>query len=695
MHTVVIQLQDQPQDWHLVEPFFYKGRSSGQLSFFKIEKPESYDQLYIDINRHLSQERISNWQVIVLMYVPTMSHGQMSMTKQYQLLSKKLIEPFEEQKFTPENVVFIVLDPLKRDSANAPEDDGSHTFWQLDNFGYYTDRSKITFRHNMFVKEELNQLDEVWGNGIDLKKAGLLQKPDPAYLEMIHEKKQRVLQVLDEIIDEKKQYAKEFAKENNHEVLSEEWLNDIYDLFVERLNNLLSPTLSLSLANYKPSEQLRTILKEKNSLLAVIEKLRIVRQDFLGYTVEKRTNALVAVALFINRLATETEMVNRIAKGTISELEGVLNNENFSEMLVSYYSCLQAAKVKIESKIFERQTVKKNKFEEVKAPPFSADPLKHGDTTDAEFKLQKRLTFLDEWQNEVDTVSAHLESGQKEIVDQAKAGWKSLDVSKRRTLTAEGEEVEIQDYLEELETKVENLYVELDELAPKENQEQSKWKNFIEKKGFHLNIFLKACPTNLQIGLGLLFAILFLLGPHLYTLNWQSTHFRENWLDYTLIPIIFIGTILMITFILKVKMEKPINKLLETVRNKRNHLFEEQKATHSKYNRYLNKLYELYRVRQQYLTVKQQYETEKQQNYYYRYHQSRIDEFIDSCEHFMSNLGLVKMADVKRFYEFFEAKFSPDKDVVDNPIYSPFECQTLKVQDAFDPKLNKDQVYPL
>ncbi len=695
MHTVVIQMQDQPQDWHLVEPFFYKGRSSGQLSFFKIDKTDHYDQLYVDINRHLSQERISQWQVIVVMYVPTISHGQISITNQFKLFSKNVLTPFSDQEFNPDNIIFVVLDPLKRNTSNAPEDNGAHSFWQIDNFGYYPISEKLLFAHNMFVQEELEQLDEVWGNGIDLKKAGLLEKPDPAYYEMIIEKKKRVLETLKSFVEEKKQFAINSSDGSDPEFLTVGMLEDIYELFEKRLEKLIEPPLSQSLITYSPSQQLANILKEKNSLLSVIENMKLVRQDFLGYTVEKRTNALISVALFISQLASDKELVNQIPKGTISELKALINKEKLSDMLTNYYSCLKAAKMKIESKIFERQSVKKNKFEDVKAPPYSAGSLEDEDIKPIQFKMQKRLTFMDEWQNDVDHVSNLIEANQHKIIEQAKSGWRSLDINKRSKLNAVGEEVEIHDYLEGLKDKVQRLYIELGELEPGGDKEQSKWKRFIEKKGFDLNFFVKACPTTFQAVLGFLIVFLFLLGPHLYTLNWQSQHFRDHWLDYTIIPLVFTGAILLVCLILKRSMEKPIKQILESVRNRRGHLFEQQKVTQSKYNHYLNKLYELYRVRQQYLSVKQQYEIEKRQNYYYRYHQSRIDEFIDSCEHFMSQLGLMKMTDEKRFNEFFEAKFAPHKDVVENPIYSPLDCHSAKIEDTFQPKLIKDQVYPL
>ncbi|MGD6776930.1 hypothetical protein [Sutcliffiella horikoshii] len=679
MHTIVIQLQDVPQDWHLIEPFFYKVQSAGQLSIFQVEEGKNgsgFDKLYHEITHHMSQMRVSKWQAVVLTTVPCPRLNTKRLTCLLKEMREKFFRQFIEHELPPRAVAFLMLDPIKRTSNFAPDDGDSNPYWQLDNEGYYFDEMTVRHPANMFVQRELEELDATWGNQLNLTEAGRIDRPDPAFISVLVEKINRVSGRFIEIIRDKKELLKQDTIIGEQLTLPQ--LESLEASFLQLLQRKKIPPLAEDLADFAPSAILKELLKEKLSIQSSIGDYRIIRQTSAIYSVEKRTTALVNIALFLNAVAFKDHILSQISPGGIFELEVVLRSGKLEEMLSGYDSSLHAARTKIESKLLDRQGMTHNRFEEVQVQPYSTEPLKENEGLLAPvFKIRNQATYMLEWEKYMDGVSAELEKRERDMISGARAGAKKIQQLKRRKSVLEDEKVEITEYLEELKDKVDTLYAELDENEPGQSIETKEWEKHERVANFYMEIHSKACPTKKQVAIAMGVSGLMLLAPQLFSLEWSTIDFRNNWLSYSIVPAGMLFGVLAIGFLVKAYMLKPVERLSKNSEDKRKNLLQSQQESHRKYNNYLNKMYELYRTRQYYETVKAHYDQIKQENHQLRYHQSRVDEFLDTCGRLINNLGLSPKLN-KEYHDFFETKFKPEVDVSESPIYSPFDCQIEK-----------------
>ncbi|WP_226682802.1 hypothetical protein [Sutcliffiella horikoshii] len=676
MHTIVIQLQDVPQDWHLIEPFFYKVQSAGQLSIYQVEDGNSYDKLYHEITHHMSQFRVTKWQAVVLTTVPCAKLNTKRLTCLLQEMREKFFRQFIEHELPPRTVAFLMLDPIKRTANFAPDDGESNPYWQLDNEGYYFDEIPVSHPANMFVQRELEELDATWGNQLNLTEAGRIDRPDPAFISVLVEKINRVSGKFIEIIREKKEML---YRENIHgEKLMLAELESLEASFLQLLQRKKIPPLVEELANFAPSAILKELLKERLSIQSAIGDYRIIRQTSAIYSVEKRTTALINIALFLNAVAFKEHILSQISPGGIFELEVVLRSGKLEEMLSGYDSSLHAARTKIESKLLDRQELTHNRFEEVQVQPYSTEPLKDNEDLSAPiFKISNQETYMLEWERYMNGVSAELKNREKDMISGARAGAKKIQQLKRRKSVLDEEKVEITEYLEELKDKVDTLYAELDENEPGQSVEAKEWEKHEKVANFYMEIYSRACPTKKQVAIAMGVSGLMLLAPQLFSLDWSTIDFRNNWLSYSIVPGGLLFGVFAIGFLVKSYMLRPVERLSKKSEDKRKELLQSQQESHRKYNNYLNKMYELYRTRQYYETVKAHYERIKRENHQLRYHQSRVDEFLDTCGRLIKNLGLSPKLN-KEYHDFFETKFKSDVDVSQSPIYSPFDCQIEK-----------------
>ena len=455
MHTVVIHLQDPPQDWHLIDPFFYKVQASGHMSIFHVTRDENkvdFYRLFTEVMHHLSRMRISSWQAIFLSSVSSSPSNKKRVTRQLLQLKEELFSLFEEQELPPESVSLLLLDPLKRNSTFAPEEIDSQIFWQLDNKGYLfldNDSEDSKAYSNMFTKSNLEELDASWGNRVSLKDAGLHEKPDATFLQLLEEKKERTFKKWKELVQNKKECL---AKEKDYieEHLSLKQLNEIDKAFRLQLKEITTPPFknNSELHDYLPSNTIKALLKEVVSLSSTIHGFRVFRQTSAIYSVEKRTSALLSVAYFLNAVSIHHDIISHIPEGTIHELEVELNNEELAKLFTHYDSTLHAAKVKLENKLLERQTLTHKKYEEVKATPHTTSPLKETNIKPEPFSIARQKTFMNDWDIYIKLVEEDLAKREELMLTEAKSGAKKIQLIKRRKPVQEGEEVEIRNYIE-------------------------------------------------------------------------------------------------------------------------------------------------------------------------------------------------------------------------------------------------------
>jgi len=677
MHTILIHLHEPPNDWHLIEPLFYRAQASQKLSIISCfeQKSGRFPDLFQEIVHQLYQLRITNWHAVFLMNTEYIGNKSKRLVTQIKQLKEELLNLLDEHDFSPVSTTFLLIDPLKRNVNFMPENENYLPSWKLDNYGYFFDVFDQPFNSSQFFQNDLQELDHIWTkNPLSLRDAGRMDHPSEEFLRKLEDIKVDVLDQINNTIVYKKKYLEENKDNLPKDCIKVPELEEIELHFKETLEEVIKPPFTPDFEQFKPSFILEEYFKNHFSLTAVISNYRILRISSSMYSVEKRTSTLISIAFFINLLTEQEGVLNKIPKGSMYFLEIDMNMDKLSKMLSSYYSSLYAAQSKLETKLLSRQEVMVHKFESIKANPYSIDPLTTSkNQVPIKFNVRMKNIFLSDWQNYLHQVEEELYLREHQLQENARKGYRKIEITKRSEPLRIADEVELSNYLEELKMEIDNLYTELDANEPGVTSLSEIWKEDSKEAMFNMDLYLKATPTPIKVLLSFVSACLIILIPHLYSLDWTKSDFESQWTSYLLSPLLMIIVIFIFGYFQREKIVKPIKLLINETETRKKELLNQQNKLHQKYNKYMNTIYRLFRTRQYYNVVLEEYERIKKENYLLRFHQSKINEYINQCTLLMHNLKISYQKNKQIYYDYFDAKFNPELDVINNLIYSPFE----------------------
>jgi hypothetical protein len=688
MRSVVIHIKKKPQEWHLVESLFYKVQASKQLIFLEIGQNdyyENWEQLYRQVLSYILQNRFDHWQLILLNNNELTSQNRTSLARELHLVKEKLLNPLSEKGVIPSRRILLTLDGLKRKADNSPVDVRNHLFWQIDNFGYIND-THVENNKNLFLEDEILSIDQGWGALVNLKDAGLMEDPNKIFMEDLQKRKILVKGILRKLILEKKKNTEEILSESkscHNYLLTSEMLTTIHVEFCEQLDIMCNPPFSYNLSTFLPSNLLKTILKENIGVSSVISDFLLIRKTNSEYSPFQKIRALLEYAFLLNAIVLKPEVIDRVGNGFSYEVEMVLREEEIKQMYANYYTCLQVAKEKIENRNLGQEHFMTKKFAEINALPYSAEPLDDNGKASPTFTSKTNRNFLHEWNLYLGDVEIELKARADLSLESAKEGIKVLAVTKRQKQDHFLQEtVNMNEYSENLIKTKNQIQSELDDVAPSLTKVVEKWKKTYPALKQRMVSLLKSLPSQNIMITAFMIAFFSILIPYLSSsIQINSPNNVTSILRYMIIPSLLLCVILFLCFITYRNLIKPITMLTLETSSIQKSLANEQILAHSKYNDYLNKIYKLFRIRNQYREIEEKASQQKEINILYRWHQGEINNHISILNQLMDSLQIgVQLDNKEKCISFFNTSFNVKSNVDKNPIYSPLDCQFENVQ---------------
>jgi hypothetical protein len=680
MHSVVIHIKKKPQEWHLVESLFYKVQANKQLLFLEFLEYENWDQVYKQVQTYILQNRFEHWQLILLNNNELNQENLNSLTREIHLIKDKLLKRLSEKGIAPSRRILLTLDGVKRNADYSPIIEKNHYQWQMDNFGYINHEFTLGGNYgNVFLEKEIHSIDEEWGGRVNLKDAGIMDNPTEKFLEELNQKSEKVQQSLQTLICAKKRMVEQnylIKYQLYYELHTTEELNTIYEEFCQQLEEMCSPPFSYHLSTFLPSNLLKTILKENIGVPSVIGDFLLIRKAISEYSPFQKIRALMGYAFLLNAIVLKPEVIDRVGNGLSFEVEVVLREEEIREMYSNYYVCLQVAKEKIENRNMGQDHFMVNKFAEINALPYSTDPLDEMGINSPEFKFKNRRTYLHDWKHYLEDIEISFQNRELLSLDSAKDGIKVLALTKRQKVDHFLQElVNINEYSQSIRKSKNQIQSELSEAAPSLSAARLKWKRSYPKYKKRMELLVKSLPTQNILITSSIIAFISIIIPYLSNTTELPIQ-NSNFLRYFLIPAVLIGFISCICFISYKRLLKPIILLTEEAQSLKKALSDEQMVSHSKYNDYLNNIYKLFRLRNQFRELEGKSVLQKEENVLYRWHQGEINNHITLLNQLMAALDISIHYDNKdKCLTYFNTIFDVNKNVYKNPIYSPLDCQ--------------------
>ncbi|MHC0035594.1 hypothetical protein [Pseudoneobacillus sp. C159] len=680
MHSIVIHLNSKPREWHLVEPLFYKVLASKQLVFIESFNYEDWDQVYKQVVSFILFNRLEHWQLILLNNHEQNKENPNSLTRELQFIKEKFLNRLTKKGIEPQRKILLTLDGLKRNADYSPIIIKNHYQWQMDIYGYI----KHPLNHrgsfgNAFLDNEILSIDLVWGEKVNLKDAGIMDKPSERFLADLSKRRTNVEELLLNLIREKKEIAIRnhlIRDDFYYELHSCEILETIYEEFCQQLGELCTPPFSYHLNTFLPSNLLKTIIQENIGISSVIGDFLFIRKSVSEVSPFQKTHSLLEYVFLLNAICIKPEVIDRVRNGLFFEVEVVLREEEFKQMYSNYYVCLQMAKEKIDNRNLGQEHYMTNKFAEINSLPYTTKPLEEIVIEKPVFQFKSRRVFLQDWKRFLEYIESSLKNREEISLQSAKEGVKILSFTKRQKHDHYLEElVNIKDYSLALQTKKHQLQADIDEIAPSLSSSRLHWTQALPTFSRKMETLVKALPTQNILIISWIIAFMSLLIPYLSTES-QLEMQNVNLLLIVVFPGFLIAMVSLICYFTYRSLLKPINSIVEEALLVQKELADDQNLTHAEYNDYLNAIYKLFRIRKQFQEIEIKAVQQKEKNVLYRWHQGEIIHHLTLLRQLLDSLEMeTNYDDKEKGISFFQTFFDVEKNVYQNPIYSPLECQ--------------------
>jgi hypothetical protein len=680
MHSIVIHLKSRPQEWHLVEPLFYKVQASKQLLFIEFLAYENWNHVYKQIVSHLHANRIEYWQLILLNNQERNLEYPDTLTREISILKDQLLQRLADKGMAPQRNILLTLDGMKRKADYSPVIQKNYYQWQMDNFGYLKVDSSLGWNFgNAFLESEILSIDHAWGGLVNLKEAGLMDDPTESFKGELSIRRKKVEDLLADMILNKKQLSVQnhLVKDcSYYELHSYKVLETIFEEFCLQLGEMCTPPFSYHLSTFLPSNLLKTIIKENIGISSVSGEFLFIRKVISEVSPFQKIRSLLEYAFLLNAICLKPEVIERVRNGSFFEVEVLLREKEFREMYSNYYVCLQVAKEKINTRNLGQEHFMTNKYAEITALPYTTKPLEELTVEKPLFQFKGRRTFLLEWQRFLEEVEINLKKREVTSLQSAKEGVRILSFSKRQKQDHFLEEqVDIYEYSQNLRSKKNQLQADIDKVSPSLSGTRLLWSKGVTGYIGRMESLVKALPTPNILIITLLIALVSLLIPYLSTATSVDLE-SSNLLKYGGIPIALLGMVSLLMFYTYKSLLKPITQLVEETLSVTKELVDEQSLSHAQYNEYLNGIYQLFRIRKQFQELESKAASQKEINILYRWHQGEVHHHLTVLVQLLDALDLeIDFEKKEKAISFFQTSFDVQNNVYQNPIYSPQECQ--------------------
>jgi hypothetical protein len=682
MHSIVIHFGKKYEDWHLVEPFFYKQQNNKEITFYWEEESSSqpFHSLLVDrMIEELDRLRIKDWQLIILLNLSDERNRLLRLTTQLSEIRRELLVPLKNKGFYPFQTILHLVDMIKRDSNYAPKEEGLRRCWELDHFGYLVTDQEGYGSGNAFTKQDMTQLDEEWGETLQLQDI-VLDQPDKDFILSLEDKCERVKSRLKQVIYRKCKLLVNREMDPAHDNwITFKQLEIVLEDFEKKLEQICTRPLTQSLTSFTPSKELSSSLKFHVGIQSEIGDIRIIRKEMDHSSRRDRFKGYLELTYFLLTISHHPKLIERMEKGSTSMIQVTLNEERLEKLLANFFISLLKAKRQIEDQLLLQNQYHTNRFRDDQFSPYpSAAIEKKRDFKQPHLKSSKiTYKFFDQWEEELYKAETILKNRERELLENSREAIKKLNVLKRKNEFLEEEEsIEINDYKQELIQKIGLVHQEVIHSAPSLSEAVSNWKDHVAGAKKKMHFLLQMVPNQRQyLTMSLLIFIILLL-PFLHM--WLTNNSQSGRPMYFAIVM---GVILSVTYVgyffTKRCSHLPVWKFQEETYVFTEKIYQLQVDSQHQYNHYLNHLFKLFSLRKYHEKVSAIGEEKKEQNLLHRYHLIKLEEFVQMTNRLFHILQMNKeQFPMKQDIRVPAIKY--EKSVIENPIYSPFQQQGLQ-----------------
>lgn len=686
MHTIIVHFGKKYEDWHLIEPFFYKLQNHKQLTFYWEEGTNVPNPLFLSLVErmieYLDRHRIKDWQLIILLNLNDERNRLFRLTTQLANIKSNLLYPLRDKGFYPLQTVLHLVDMIKRNSDYSPKEDGLlRRYWELDQYGYINPGQNQPNIGNAFTLSEIRQLDSEWGEAVNLQGV-TIDQPSEEFLEALLEKSTRVTNYLTELYHKKRALYKNNRNRNDSDDwLSLDQLEAVYNDFIIKMTNVCTYPLKPTLMTFVPSKELSNSFKYHISIQSEIGDIRLIRQEITQSSHRERIKGYLELSYFILTVSHHPNLIDRIDKGSSNVIKVTLEEDRIEKLLKNYFVTLLKAKRQLEEQLVTDNQFHTYRLQEDEFTPYTASSLEKVEKGKLLPKIPKiTRNFFDQWQDKLFKVEMNLSEREKELVRTSRAAIKKLNVLKRKNDFLEEEElVEINEYKQDLLQQIGVAHQQVIDSAPSLAEAVVYWRKHVVGAKKKMDFLLQCLPNQRQLGV-VSFLILFaLMFPYLHTWVYSSS---RQWGYYGLVITLMVVLYTFSGYLLtKKKSHKPIGSFQDETRAFAEKMQQLQTDSQHKYNDYLNSLFQLFSLRKYVEKITAIGEIKKESNMLLRYHLIKVEEFIQVSNRLLHILQIDKEMPLEKNESRVPA-IKYDKGVIDNPIYSPFQQQGLLDQDG-------------
>jgi hypothetical protein len=686
MHTVVIHFGKKYEDWHLVEPFFYKLQTQKQLTFYWEEEAISSQPLFLSLVdrmvEYLDRHRIKDWQLIILLNLNDQRNRQKRLTTQLSEIKVNLLYELKDKGFYPLQILIHLVDMIKRNSAYAPTDEVLRRYWELDHYGFIQTDQDGPLTGNAFTLKEIKELDKEWGEAVKLQNVEV-DTPSQEFVDKLREKCARVTAILDIFTIQKRgHFEKDGDIKESDDWMTIDQIQAIYEDFLNKMSSFCTPPLKTSLTTFTPSKELSDSLKYHVGIQREMGDIRLVRQEIVQGSHRERIKGYLELTYFILTVSHHPNLIDRIDKGSSNVIHVTLEEDRLEKLLKNYYVSLVKAKRQLEEQLITDNQYHTNRLREEESLPYTAKSLEKIEKGKLLPKIPKITpSFFDQWQDRLFQVETNLSNREKELVRSSREAIKRLNVLKRKNDFQDQEElVEINDYQQELLQQIGVAHQAVIDSAPSLAEALRSWQKHADGAKRRMDFLLQCVPISRQLWLVSSLIFLVLLFPYLHT--WQSSITRP-WGYFGLAV-----TLLMVLFTLfgyrltQKKSHRPIYHYQEQTKGYAEEMQQLQTDSQHEYNNYLNHLYQLFTLRKHFEKITSIGEGKKGSNMLLHYHLIQLGEFVQLTNRLLHILQIDKELPLDKQLENRVPGIRFDQNVIDNPTYSPFLHQGLLPQDG-------------
>jgi hypothetical protein len=693
MHSIVIHLGKKYEDWHLVEPFFYRLQNQQELTFYWEEEAAASGPLFLSLVdrmiESLDRHRIKDWQLIILLNLNDERNRRKRLTSQLAEIKLHMLSRLRDKGFYPLQTILHLVDMIKRSSEYAPKDELLRRYWELDHHGYLLSDKDGPKSGNCFTLNEIQKLDELWGEAIQLQNI-VLDHPGEEFMEGLKQKCDRVTHYLMNEIEKKQELARNIGADRGHDDwMTVDQLETVLDDFIKKMNQMNTLPLTSSLMSFTPSKELSSSLKFYVGIQSEIGEIRLVRQEIVQSSHRERIKGYLELTYFLLTISHHPKLIERMEKGSTSVIRVTLDEDRLEQLLKNYFMSLLKAKRQLEDQLLLQNQFHTHRLKEDEFTPYTAASLEKKSGEEYHFPKNQKITrhFFDQWQGQLSKAEMTLVDREKELVRNSKEAVKKLNVLKRKNEFLEEDDlIEINDYKQELTGQIAMVHQEVIDSAPSLSEALLKWRKHVTEAKKKMHYLLQLIPNQRQFMLVAILVFAILLFPFVQT--WLSGASGEGSIIYYLLVFLLIFLLTYAGyFFTRRSSHRPVRSFQEEIDVYTESIYQLQVNSQHQYNDYLNRLFQLFSLRKYHEKVSSIGEEMKENNLLQRYHLIKLEEFVQVTNRLLHILQINKdQSATKQEIRVPAIKF--DRSVMENTIYSPFQQLGL-----LDPSGNGIEVY--